>query len=250
MKRRAFLGSAGAAVSLGLLGRAIGGGDGTLVVRVWFSDAAAGYDDLGTRVRGYLHAALEPVIGSVQVQVAADPVSLPSEDGRAVLARHWPRLVLEGAGGLRGMDPVTGVNLLVTDGDPSTQPSGFARRHVAAMTGAESLAEMPPADGTPVEVPYSVGPAVVQLLLHECGHALGLGHDHGVARTEGGRVCASPMVSSYLWADDAIRRRKLDESGNACGDLFPPADAAGDRWLQLRYSPCALAALSEKRSSE
>lgn len=243
MNRRAFLGTAGAVLSVGLLGRTTGSRDDELVVRVWRSEDAAEYDDLGARVRGYLHAGLDPVFDSLRVDLVDDPVALPREGGRDVLARHWTRLVIEGAGGLRRIDPVGGINLLVTDGDPTRQPAGFARPHVAATTGASYLAAMPPAEAAVTDARYSLEAAATQLLLHECGHALGLSHRHGVASTSNGRVVASPMVSSYLWADADVRRQQLTTSENVCGGSFPPADAEGERWLRVRYSACALDAL-------
>lgn len=238
MDRRAFLGTLGAAISAGLLGRRALAVDDPLVVRVWTSERAAAHDEVGERVRGYLRAALEPAVGAVEVQLAADRVALPREDGRAVLARRWPRLVLEGAGGLRGIDPVGGVNLLVTDGDPTSRPAGFARPHVAASTGAAAISRMDPAAETPPTVPYSVPAAATQLLLHECGHALGLDHDHGAAYEADGAVVATPMVSSYLWASESVREKYLRPAANVCGDRYPPADADGERQLHLRYAEC------------
>lgn len=247
MKRRAFLGGLGAALSVGALGREFGDVGDELVVRVWFSEAAAEHEALGPRVRGYLRAALAPAFGSVRVELAEPTVGLPSEGGRGVLARRWPRLVAEGAARVRDIDPVTGVNLLVTDGDPTNQPAGYARPRVAASTGAEQVAGMPPVAELPRAVPYSVETAATQLLLHESGHALGVGHDHGDARVRNGAVVASPMVGSYLWASEDVRRNHLDDDGTACGQAVPVAPVGTDRRLGLRYSDCALDALRSAR---
>lgn len=243
MKRRAFLGGAGAALSAGLVGRTALGRSEELHVRVWFSTAADEYDAVRARVRGYLRAALEPPVDRLRVELVENPVALPAEGGRQVLARHWLGRVVRGAGGLGDVDPVGGVNLLVTDGDPTAQPAGFARPHVAATTGAAALSRLPPAETSPAAVDYSIRAAAAQLLLHECGHALGLSHGHGSATEDGTSVSASPMVGSYLWAGEDVRRSHLGDSDNACGDSLPPAGATGQRRLELRYSACAIAAL-------
>ena len=245
MERRAFLGGVGALASGGLLGRRLLASDDSLQVRVWRSDRAAAYDGLGERVRGYLEAALAPVDAEIGVSVAEGTVSLPAESGRAVLARRWPRLVVEGVAGTTDLDPTTGVNLLVTDGDPREQPAGYARPHVAAATGARYVARMDPADEVGETVPYSVATAATQLLLHEVGHALGLSHDHGRATATDEGVAASPMVGSYLWLPADDRQRYL-AARNTCGETYPAPGTSGRRRLGLRYSPCAVAALLQR----
>ena len=243
VNRRVFLGSVGTVLSTGLLGRrAFGDGEEALDVRIWTSEAAAAHDGVTERVRGYLTAALEPLVGAVDVRVSDESVPLPREGGREVLGKRWPRMVLEGAGGLRGIDPVTGVNLLVTDGDPTKQPAGFARPHVAAATGAEAIASMDPVEETGPLVQNSIPAAATQLLLHECGHALGLSHDHGAAYETSEGVVVTPMVSSYLWADPSIRERELG-SGNVCGDGYVEHHDGENRQLRLRYADCASRAL-------
>lgn len=241
MNRRAFLGSVGAVASVGVLGRTVLANGESLHVRVWFSDRAAAHEGLESRVRGYLRAGLTSAVEDVRITVSEETVTLPSEDGRQVLARHWPRLVIEGAVGGE-VKPTTGVNLLVTDGDPTEQPAGYGHRHVAATTGAGHIVEMPPADEAGAVVPYSVAGVATQLLLHECGHALGLTHDHGNATVTDGGVVSSPMVGSYLWRPPEVRRQYLDGT-DACGDPLPPPSVDGERLLGLRYSPCAASAL-------
>ncbi|PSQ07743.1 peptidase M10A and M12B matrixin and adamalysin [Halobacteriales archaeon QS_5_68_33] len=241
MNRRAFLAGCGAVASLGVFGRGGLASDDPLRIRVWLSDRAAEYDKVGSRACEHLDSALAPVGDGVQVTMAEETVTLPAEGGRQVLARHWPRRVLEGAVG-GDVNPTTGVNLLVTDGDPTEQPAGYGRRYVAASTGARYIAEMDLPEEAPGDLRYSVAGVATQLLLHECGHALGLTHAHGRATVSDGRVVASPMVGSYLWRPAEVRRQYLDET-NACGDPLPPPTAEGERRLGLRYSPCALGAL-------
>ncbi|WP_459192586.1 hypothetical protein [Halosimplex sp. J119] len=242
MNRRGFLAGVGAALSLGVVGRRAARPADPVVVRVWFSDAAAAHDDLRSRVEGYLTDALEAAVGPVEVDFAPESVPLPAEGGRHVLAVHWPTRVVEGAVGVGAVDPVADVNLLVTDGDPTGQPAGYARPHVAAVTGGAAIARMPPADKTPEIVPYSVEAAATQLVLHEVGHALGVNHAHGAAERDGGTVVASPMIGSYLWASDELREKHVPNR-NACGASVPGDLSASERRLRLRYADCAVQAL-------
>lgn len=94
------------------------------------------------------------------------------------MSRTWPHMVLRGA--IRGgiVDGLADVNLLVTDGDPSVEPAGYGMRSIAAITGARYLAAMSQVDSTPYDVDYSPPAAIAQLLLHDCGHAVGLEHRH------------------------------------------------------------------------
>ena len=238
MNRRTVLAGAGATVSLGLVGQQALQPPEPTVVRVWFSEAAASYEGLAATVEGYLGAALEPAVGPVEFDFVPEPLSLPAEDGRRVLTTHWPARVARGAVGMGGIDPVGGVNLLVTDGDPTKQPSGYARPHVAATTGAEFVARMTPVDETPAVVPYSVRAAATQVLVHEVGHALGADHEHGTARRADDALVASPMIGSYLWASDDVRERHLPEE-NACGGVVSAESDSLERRLQLRYAECA-----------
>lgn len=242
MNRRAFLGSLGAVASAGILSRQALASDEPIRVRVWLSDRAATYPDLPARVRGYLRAALAP-IRDVRVVFADRSVDLPAEDGREVLANHWPARLAKGAVGHEDVSPTVGVNLLVTDGDITTQPAGFARPYVAAATGAKHVAHMPAAAETPETVPYSYSSVATQLLLHECGHALGLTHGHGTGTVVDDAVVASPMVGGYLWTDAETRAAHVGSPDNQCGQSYPSADDAADRRLRLRFSDCARAAL-------
>ena len=244
MNRRRFLAGAGATLSLGLVGQQALRSPESTVVRVWFSDAAASYEGLAATVEGYLGAALEPAIGPVEFDFAPESLSLPAEGGRRVLATHWPARVARGAVGMDEVDPVDGVNLLVTDGHPTKQPSGYARPHVAAATGAESIARMSPVDETPVVVPYSVRAAATQVVLHEVAHALGADHEHGAVRRTDDALVASPMIGSYLWASEAVRDRHLPDR-NVCGGAVPDETDSLERRLRMRYADCALERLND-----
>jgi hypothetical protein len=242
VNRRAFLGGAGVALSLGVAGRRAASPPDPVVVRVWFSESAATHDALADRVQGYLGAALRTALDAVEIEFAPSTVALPHEGGKASLGFDWPVTVAEGLVGMADIDPVGDVNLLVTDGDPRRQPAGYARPRVAAVTGGAYIARMSPAAETPPVVPYSVPAAATQLLLHECGHALGATHGHGTARREGDALVASPMVGSYLWASERVRERHLDDE-SACGGAYPDADDAPERRLGLRYTDCAAGAI-------
>jgi hypothetical protein len=245
VNRRAFLAGAGATLSLGLVGEQSVQPPEPTVVRVWFSEAAATYDGLAANVEGYLGAALEPAIAPVEFDFVSQPLSISAEGGRSVLGTHWPARVFSGAVRTGGVDPVDGVNLLVTDGDPTKQPSGFARPHVAAATGAESIARMPPVDDTPTVVPYSVRAAATQVVLHEVAHALGADHEHGAVRRTEDALVASPMIGSYLWASEAVRERQLP-GGTACGGAIPDETDSLGRRLRMRYADCALEGIADE----
>jgi len=245
VNRRAFVAGAGATLSLGLVGKQAVQPPEPTVVRIWFSEAAATYDGLAATVEGYLGAALEPAIGPVEFDFGPEPLSLPAEDSRRVLGTHWPASVARGAVGMGTVDPVGGVNLLVTDGDPTKQPAGYARPHVAAATGAAFVARMGPVGETSAVVPYSIRAAATQLLIHEVGHALGAHHEHGAARRTDGTLVASPMIGSYLWASEGVREAHLPQE-NACGGVVPDETDSLERRLQLRYADCALERLRDE----
>jgi hypothetical protein len=245
VNRRAFLGAVGSAASLGYVGRPLASLLDPTRVRVWVTDAAAECDGLEPRVEGYLRAAFEDVLDDLSIHFADPTVSLSAEGGREVLADEWPRRVLEGAAGLSGVDPVGGVNLLVTDGDPTATPAGFARPHIAAVTGASYIADMPPAAVAGERVDYSVRAVATQLLAHESGHAFGADHEHGSATVRDGALVASPMVGSYLWSSADVREKHLSADGE-CGPTSPVDPSLLDRALALRYSACAASAIRDR----
>lgn len=230
----------GVASGLGLLGRRRYAGDDPLSVTVWFTEAALSHAGVETRAIGYLRRALETAVGDVDVDRGARSISPPSEEGTRLMTRWWPATVARGVAGRGPVDDVGDVSLLVTDGDPRRRPAGYGLPGVGTVSGARLLSQMLPVDADGTVVDPTPSAVVTQLLLHECGHALGLRHRHGtVTRAESGEaVVASPMVGRYAWT------RPDEDVGDAdrCGHAYPATDG-GRRQLALTYGSCATAAL-------
>lgn len=241
MKRRTVLAGLGT-LGVGTLGYRARVDD-PVSVRVWVSERAATYDGLRERVEGYLGLALEDAVGRVELSYGGE-VPVPTEDAHWLLvSTEWPRLLFDGM--LDGnAAPVGGVNLLVTDGDMDRAPTGAGVRHIAAVGGASTLADLPPAEETAGVVGYATRWRVAQVVLHECGHALGLDHDHGAIDLSARGPVVTPMVSSYAWAPAAIKRDQFDFEVNACGSPYPVV-APSEANLSLRYSTCARRALRQ-----
>lgn len=242
MRRREYLASVG---SLGLLG--VGAppsrstGD-TLTVRVWFTEAAASYDGLRSRITEFVRTAFGPLFDRVALSWGG-PVSASTEDAyEAMTSLEWPLKLLRGRVGLGECVPVDDVNLLVTDGDVTAQYTGMGIRSVAAVSGARHIAAMSPRAATPDEVPYSLPAFRTQVLLHEVGHTLGLSHEHGRLDAHDDYAVASPMVSTYPWADADVREGQFSFERRACGASFPDVSEK-DCVLSFEFSACATAAL-------
>ena len=238
MNRRTFLASVGTVGTLGALGYATRAPVDVLSVRVWRSERASRYD-VADRIEAYLTAALELSHWSVDVSDGGVvPVSI--EDGASVTMRgEWPARLAAGAAGRGPVEPVSDVNLLVTDGDVREAPTGFGMPHIASVGGARFLAEVAFPEGRPDPVPYSRPDRVMQVLVHEVGHALGLRHGHGVAYEHGDAVVATPMLSAYAW-DPAYDHR------SCCGVVVPETDGRG-RKLSYAFSDCARRRLERYR---
>ncbi|NKE34996.1 hypothetical protein GWG54_04025 [Natronococcus sp. JC468] len=234
-------GSTASVATVGTLGYARLDPVDRLEVRLWFSERAAAYGGVVERVREYLEALLAYDYWELELSVGGT-VAVSREDGASVTSDgEWPATLASGAVGLGGVDPVADVNLLVTDGQMTTAPTGFALPHVASVGGARHLAALPPfdelegvRDGGAVHriVPDERPVRTIQVLLHEVGHALGLDHDHGVVFRDGERVVATPMLSSYAWDPD------YEGDRSRCGREYPPADGR-ERALSLAFSTCA-----------
>jgi len=243
VKRRDFLAATGAVGTMGAVDYTLRPPDRAVDVRVWLSERAARYGSLRSRITGYVARAFER--SGLRARITfADTVDVSTEDAYQLLAGlEWPETLLTSVGDAAG--PVDGVNLLVTDGDMTRTPSGGGVRHVAAIGGASSIAQMPPASDEPTVVPYSNRALVTQVLLHECGHALDLRHEDGAVRsTDDGHV-VTPMVSAYAWAAHSVRDREFRVERSSCGQPIPTLD--GQSRLQLAYSECATRRLQRRR---
>jgi hypothetical protein len=232
MRRRRLLLGVGA---LGVAG-AVGVGStlvGTVPVRWWATERAALYPGLRQRVESYVERAFESLRLSVDVSFGG-LVSFPTENAhRLVVGGAWPKRLLSDG----GSKPVNGVNILVTDGSIRQGPSGAGIPYVAAVGGAAQLSRAPPVEETDSTVGRRGPMEAVQILLHECGHALGLRHDHGSIRADDSTAVVSPMVSGYAWAPPAVRRVQFDFEESRCGDPYPSVE---DRRFELllRFDEC------------
>lgn len=239
MNRRTFLKRAVHAGTIATLAKRSASTDGTLDVRIWLSERAAGYEGAGVRAAEYVELAFGAVRDDVSV-TRGGTVPVQREHGHAVVVSgEWPRTLLSGLAGPDGVDPADDVNVLVTDGPMDAAPTGMGGAHVAAVGGARHLAAMPAAEPSTSVVPYSMPALATQVLLHECGHALGLSHDDGRVDRRDDAVVATPMLSSYAWTGGCDGS---DDGGDCLAGARPPDDA--DRYLSVLFSDRAAAAVA------
>lgn len=235
--RRRFL-SAAVAGGLGVAGYLKRPNERTLNVRVWTSRAAAEYDGLPDRLLGYLRRALADAHGAVELSYGGTVDVATEHAYDVVLSGDWPRRVVAGAAGVGHTDAVDDVNLLVTDGDIRETPSAAGAANVGAAGGARHLAEMPPPSAAPRTMPVSLPALATQVLVHECGHALGLRHTHGAVYDRAAGTVVTPMVSAYAWAPADVRDHYLGTHANTCGREFEPVSRRRAR-MSLVFSECA-----------
>lgn len=235
VKRRAFLGAVGSVASLGTLAYTTRSADDALAVRIWFSERAGRYDGVADRVREFLARTLASEHRRVEATVGGT-VSVSTENAARLTSRgEWPLALAAGRLGRRDVDPVSGVNLLVTDGGMRDAPTGYGGPHVASVGGARHIERLGSVDdllGDDWIAPATTAARTMHVLLHEVGHALGLSHRHGVAVRSGDAVVTTPMLSSYAWDPD------FDPSPTQCGGEIPPTDGR-ERRLDFAFSACA-----------
>ena len=243
MRRRRVLAGAGLLGTVGALGVA-STLVGTIDVRWWATRRAALYPRLRRRVESYLERAFEGLRLSVDVSYGGIAPFGTEDAHRLVVGGAWPRRLL----GDSGVTPVDGVNLLVTDGSMRRAPTGAGLPYVAAVGGAGQMVRAPPAAETDRVVPDRLPLRTLQILVHECGHALGLRHDHGSIREAGPAAVVSPMVSGYAWSNGPAGRPGFDFEENRCGEPYPSVEGKTPRLL-LRFDDCERRALHRFRRS-
>lgn len=240
MKRRAFLGTVGSLGSLGVLGYASRSPVETLEIRFWLSEQAGTYDGVADRIREYLELAFDLEFWTLEVSCGGT-VPVSTEDGANVTVYgEWPSHVVSGFFDRGEITPAADVNLLVTDGQMRSAPTGYGIPHIASVGGARHIAKLEPVelDDRYDVVPYRTPERVMQVIVHEAGHTLGLDHDHGVAFRKGDAVVASPMLSSYAWDPE------YEGDHSSCGTVYPETDHLG-RKLTFSFSTCAQRQLEE-----
>lgn len=242
MKRRVFLGAVGSLTTIGAVAYATRSPVDRLGVRFWLSSGAADYVGIEEKIQTYLNYAFDFEWWSVECSYGG-VVDVSTEDG-ADVTRHgeWPAALVAGRIGHRSIDPAEHVNLLVTDGQMRTAPTGYGIPHVASVGGARHLSKLEPPTTALGVVPYTTPNRVVQVVIHEVGHALGLRHEHGVLYREGDSEVTTPMLSTYAWDPSAEYER------SRCGTVYPdPDDQRRTRKLSLAFSSCARESLEAYR---
>ena len=248
VNRRTFLGSVGTVGSLAVIGYAGRSDPETLSVRFWRSERAARYSSISDRIRELLSIALDLPYWSLEVSDGG-VVEITTEDGaRVTSGGEWPTTVVSDWMRIGGVEPASDVNLLVTDGRLGGGPSGYGMPHVASVGGARHLSEFSISGGRSASSdtvrPVTRPNFVAHVLVHEVGHALGLGHAHGEIDRRNGSVVVTPMLSAYAWDTSYARRR------SSCGGDQRITDGSDVEWLfQYEYSGCAQRRLERYRGS-
>lgn len=242
LTRRSFLLSTGALGSASVSGGAFSAPETELTVKVWFTERAAEYDVWET-LEGHVRRAFDPAREGVVVEHGGT-VEVSTENGyRLVTGGEWPGMLARGAVG-GATRPSDDVNLLVTARSMHEFPTGGGIPHVAAVGGASALADLPPVERCPEVTGWSDAAYALQVLLHECGHALGLDHEDGTMEPAGDELVVSPMVSGYPWESESVRDEQFDAEEGSCGCEFVRPEGRDPR-LMLVFSDCERERITE-----
>lgn len=235
----------GALTSLGIATKFRGGPE-VIQGKIWLTEGATTYPGVSNRACEYLTRAIEGAGVDLDLSVGSTAVTMPMNDDIRNFRVAWPRKVIEGAVGIGEINPARDINLLISDGRGIGTLAGYGMHNVAAVSGARHIQAMPPASETPAVVDYSVPATLTQLLVHECGHALGLSHHDGSIMSGGSTIAVSPMISGYPWMSATARAGNFDERGRVCSGSVPIVEGK-NRKLSLQYSECAKAKIRQYR---
>ncbi|MFD1512689.1 hypothetical protein [Halomarina rubra] len=235
LTRRAFLLSAGALGSAGVTGTALSGPEAEVNVKIWFTEQASDHV-AWNRLRDHVQRAFDPTGKLVAVEFGGTVETSSENAYELVTGGEWPKKLAQGTVGGEAK-PADDVNLLVTARSMYEFPTGAGIPHVASVGGAEALANLPPVEDCPDVVGWSDPAYALQVLLHECGHALGLDHEDGYMEPAGDELVVSPMVSGYPWESDEVKEQQFDTQQGTCGCEFVDPEGRDPR-LMLTFSEC------------